>query len=373
MPAFLASVTLARAGAPFLTTIMSPTFKSSASVIFTVSSSTAVFELRSVAKTSGTSVPSFNTTGSLEAAAGGGDAGGLAAVVAGGMAEGAGSWAFAESCSTRTEVVRQKVARTDRSKIFMLFPPLDALLVQLSGLISRWDSRLERTAEVKGASERWHKHSCWLACARQSPFLDAFRIMQCNRAKTRSPSSISDAITKTKASSTDWVCAHWLLFAMGRMRIMLYYTGASAARGLRILSRARGHHERTNQGRIARAHCGTGEAGRRIETQRVAGISRRRKRRRQRLWPRPLPRHTLLRAMDTPAGYIGKSAHIPGRKQTQVEAQDQGITSLPSTPEDLSQPAQSSERRGRKERRHKGFVGAVFRPPSVFATLEMAH
>src|SRR5271154_7584186 len=69
MPAFFALVTVATAGAPFLTTTTSPTFRSSARVRFTVSSSTAVFEVIAAAKTNGTSVPSFKRSGVTAGAA----------------------------------------------------------------------------------------------------------------------------------------------------------------------------------------------------------------------------------------------------------------------------------------------------------------
>jgi hypothetical protein len=87
-------------------------------VMFTVSSSTAVLELRSAAKTSGTSVPSFNTTRSADAAVGGLDMVGLASagVAAGGTEAGAACWALVESWNAKSETVRQNAARMDRKK-----------------------------------------------------------------------------------------------------------------------------------------------------------------------------------------------------------------------------------------------------------------
>jgi len=87
----------------------------------------------------------------------------FAGVAADGTEAGAASWAFAQSCNAKSGTVSQNVARIDRKKSFIVFPPLDTLLSEPSGLISRWDSRLEPTAEVQRTSEWWQKHSYWLA------------------------------------------------------------------------------------------------------------------------------------------------------------------------------------------------------------------
>src|SRR5215470_8178549 len=81
-------------------------------------------------------------------------------------------------------------------------------------------------------------------------------------------------------------------------------------------------HGRTNQGRVAGAYRGTRKASR-IKAQRDPGISRGRERRRQRIWTRALPRHTLLRAVGAPARRYRPASHFPRGEQEQAEVEDE--------------------------------------------------
>ena len=81
------------------------------------------------------------------------------------------------------------------------------------------------------------------------------------------------------------------------------------------------------------------------------GISRRRKRRRQRLRPGAVSRHTLLRAVDSAAEFRGEAASVSRRAQREGRAEAQAEIEIPERP-----PVAHSTS---SDRRNRGWIFAL--------------